>query len=88
MNHGQVKEGIQSLPHYLEPLGYHVALAGKRHIKPPEAFPFDYINHHPDSVSAYIEGLKGEPLCLVYASHDPHAPHMKGRLTADDVQVC
>jgi uncharacterized sulfatase len=87
MNHGRVKEGIKSLPHYLEPLGYHVALAGKRHIKPPEAFPFDYIRHHPDSVSAYIKGLNGEPFCLVFASHDPHAPHMEGRISADDVSV-
>ncbi|MCK5462224.1 MAG: sulfatase [Bacteroidales bacterium] len=87
MNHGRVREGIQSLPHYLKPLGYHVALAGKRHIKPPEAFPFDYIQHHPDSVSAYIQGLNGEPFCLVFASHDPHAPHMEGRITADDVSV-
>jgi N-sulfoglucosamine sulfohydrolase len=87
MNHGMVKEGIPSLPHYLKPLGYHVALAGKRHINPPEAFPFDYINHHPDSVSEYIEGLKGEAFCLIYASHDPHAPHMEGRITADDVEV-
>lgn len=87
MNHGQVKEGIQSLPHYLGPLGYHVALAGKRHINPPAAFPFDYISHHPDSVSAYIQGLNGEPFCLVFASHDPHAPHMEGRITADDVSV-
>jgi arylsulfatase A-like enzyme len=35
MNHGRVEEGIQILPDYLKPLGYHVALAGKRHIKPP-----------------------------------------------------
>ena len=87
MNHGKVKEGIQSLPHYLKPLGYHVALAGKKHIKPAGSFPFDYINHHPDSVSTYIEGLKGEPFCLIYASHEPHAPHMEGRITANDVSV-
>jgi len=87
MNHGRVKEGIQSLPDYLEPLGYHVALAGKKHIKPPEAFPFDYLPPHPDSISKYIEGLNGEPFCLVFASKDPHAPHMEGRITADDVKV-
>jgi len=87
MNHGRVKDEVQSLPHYLKPLGYQVALAGKRHIKPRESFPFDYINHHPDSVSAYIEGLKGEPFCLVYASHEPHAPHMEGRISVDDVEV-
>ena len=87
MNHGKVKEGIESLPHYLKPLGYHVALAGKKHIKPAGSFPFDYINHHPDSVSTYIERLKGEPFCLIYASHEPHAPHMEGRITANDISV-
>lgn len=87
MNHGHVKEGIQSLPHYLEPLGYHVALAGKRHIQPPGSFPFDYLAHHPDSVSAYLQELDGEPFCLVYASHEPHAPHTEGRITADDIAV-
>lgn len=87
MNHGKVKDGIKSLPHYLKPLGYHVALAGKKHIKPAGSFPFDYINHHPDSVTTYIEGLNGEPFCLIYASHEPHAPHMEGRITANDVSV-
>ena len=87
MNHGSVKEGTLSLPHYLSPLGYHVALAGKRHIKPPEAFPFETLNSHPDSVSAYIDGLAGEPFCLFFASNDPHAPHREGRITANDVSV-
>ena len=32
MNHGQVKPGTRSLPHYLTSLGYRVALAGKTHI--------------------------------------------------------
>jgi uncharacterized sulfatase len=87
MNHGRVREGIQSLPHYLKPLGYHVALAGKRHISPTEAFPFDYINPHRDSLSEYINGLEGQPFCLIFASNDPHAPHREGRITADDVSV-
>ena len=87
MNHGRVREGVLSLPHYLSPLGYNVALVGKKHIKPPEAFPFDYVNQHPDSVTAYIEGLAGESFCMVYASNDPHSPHREGRITADDVSV-
>ncbi len=34
MNHGVTKNGVQSLPHYLKPLGYRVALAEKVHVKP------------------------------------------------------
>lgn len=37
-NHSAAREGVQSLPHYLEPLGYRVMLAGKRHIKPEQVF--------------------------------------------------
>lgn len=85
MNHGSVKEGIRSLPHYLEPLGYHVALVNKRHIKPLEAFPFDYL--HKDSVEQYLSSLNNEPFCLIYASDEPHGPHSEGRIKGEDVQV-
>ena len=43
-NHFAVKPGIQSLPHYLQPLGYRVVLAGKSHILPKSSFPFEYIS--------------------------------------------
>lgn len=42
-NHGSVRRGTRSLPHYFEPLGYRVALAGKLHVGPEEAFPFEYV---------------------------------------------
>jgi uncharacterized sulfatase len=83
MNHGRVKEGIKSIPHYLKPLGYHVALVNKKHIKPPEAFPFDYL--HMDSVEQYISSLNNEPFCLIYASDEPHGPHAEGRITGNDI---
>ena len=38
-----VKPGTKSIAHYLQELGYRTALAGKRHIQPPEAFPFEQI---------------------------------------------
>lgn len=43
MNHYAVQPGVKSLPHYLKPLGYRVVLAGKTHISPAGAFPFEYI---------------------------------------------
>lgn len=85
MNHGKVKKDMQSLPHYLKPLGYHVALVNKRHVGPAKAFPFDYV--HKDSVEFYLEGLNGEPFCLIYASDEPHGPHSDGRIKEGDVQV-
>lgn len=43
MNHFAVRAGVKSLPHYLKPLGYRVVLAGKTHVTPRAAFPFEYI---------------------------------------------
>lgn len=42
-NHGGVREGTRSIVQYLEPLGYRVAIAGKLHIGPTAAFPFERI---------------------------------------------
>ena len=84
MNHGKVKEGVSSLPHYLKPLGYHVALVNKKHVRPAEAFPFDYV--HLDSVALYLSSLNREPFCLIYASDEPHGPHSEGRITGSDIR--
>lgn len=42
-NHTGVREGTRSLVHYLQPLGYRVALAGKLHVGPRDALPFELI---------------------------------------------
>lgn len=44
-NHTGIKEGVRTLPDYLQPLGYRVALAGKLHVGPLKAFPFELIHH-------------------------------------------
>lgn len=44
-NHSGVKAGTKSLAHYLRPLGYRVAIAGKLHVGPEEAFPFEQVSH-------------------------------------------
>ena len=44
-NHSGVKAGTKSLAHYLQPLGYRVAIAGKLHVGPEEVFPFEHVSH-------------------------------------------
>jgi N-sulfoglucosamine sulfohydrolase len=43
-NHSGVKEGTKSLVHYLQPLGYTVAIAGKYHIGPEDIFSFERVS--------------------------------------------
>lgn len=43
-NHSLVKDGLKTLPHYLQELGYRVVLAGKTHIGPRPLFPFEYLS--------------------------------------------
>lgn len=44
-NHTSVKAGTRSIVHYLEPLGYKVAIAGKLHIGPADIFSFEKIDN-------------------------------------------
>ncbi len=44
-NHTGVREGVRTLPVYLQPLGYRTALAGKLHVGPMSAYPFELIHH-------------------------------------------
>jgi len=83
-NHTFAKPGTKSIAHYLKPLGYRVALSGKKHVNPPEVFPFEYsaINNNPDY--AAIDKLfaecsaSGTPVCLFACSNEPHSPWDKG----------
>jgi N-sulfoglucosamine sulfohydrolase len=83
-NHTFVKEGTKSVVHYLKPLGYRVALSGKRHINPVEIFPFEYSGkgNNPDfaAVDKFISECKksGTPFCLFACSNEPHSPWDKG----------
>ena len=74
MNHGSIYKEIKSLPTYLKSLGYQVALVGKRHIRPAENFPYEYLNY--DELDDYLATVT-KPLCLIYASNDPHGPHLE-----------
>ena len=82
-NHTHVNPGVESIVHYLKPLGYRVALNGKRHIGPAEAFPFEYGGtKNPDM--AFADKFIGEcvesdtPFCIFQCSNEPHSPWNKG----------
>lgn len=83
-NHTFVKTGTRSVVHYLEPYGYRVALSGKRHIAPEEAFPFEYLGKgkNPDfeEVESFMKACrqKQRPFCLFLCSNEPHTPWNKG----------
>ena len=44
-NHAGIKENVRTLPVYLQTLGYKVALAGKLHVGPGSAYPFELIHN-------------------------------------------
>lgn len=92
-NHSASRPETRSLPHYLRPLGYRVGIAGKVHVKPDEAFPFDPVpgfdpscvreptqTHDLTAVRDYINRsqLDDQPFCLVIALVDPHIPWVMG----------
>ena len=94
-NHTFVKDGVQSVPHYLRPLGYRVALSGKKHINPREAFPFEYSGkNNPDMqvIDSLMEECAGSdtPFCLFACSNEPHSPWNKGdasRYPPDELEL-
>ncbi|MCX7012792.1 MAG: sulfatase [Candidatus Sumerlaeota bacterium] len=95
-NHTHVNPGVQSVVHYLKPLGYRVALDGKRHIGPPDAFPFEYLNAGADPDVATADRFIAEcarsetPFCLFMCSHQPHTPWNQGdpsRYPADKIKL-
>lgn len=94
-NHTFAKVGTRSVVHYLKPLGYRVALSGKRHIAPDSVFPFEYTGKkNPDMIA--ISQLMGEcadsgtPFCLFACSNEPHTPWNRGdpsRYSPDNVKL-
>jgi len=89
-NHSASRPETQSLPHLLRPLGYKVGIAGKVHVKPAEAFPFDDIEgfdpscvrdptrpHDLAGISDYMKNGE-EPFCLVVCLVESHVPWVMG----------
>ena len=102
-NHSKSKPGTRSIPHYLQPLGYRVALIGKAHIGPEEAYPFERLDAPRvkgggknaslvQGAMAFIDSCKeeGKPFCLFICSSDSHAPFTSGDRSiynADDFTI-
>jgi uncharacterized sulfatase len=87
-NHSKSTLDTKSIPHYLKPLGYRVALIGKSHIGPKEAYPFESIRfERSDGNAGFLESTKmfidscekeDKPFCLFICSSDSHAPFTTG----------
>ena len=87
-NHTRVKENTKSIAHYFRDLGYRVGLAGKGHIFPHKAFPFERVgkeNKGSDGESSFgIEKTRKfmsrskDPFLLIVASANPHGPYTRG----------
>ncbi|MEM7697794.1 MAG: sulfatase [Verrucomicrobiota bacterium] len=88
-NHSASRTGTRSLPHFLRPLGYRVGIAGKVHVKPAKAFPFDAVGgfdpncvrdptepHDLGPMVDYID--EDSPFCLVIGLVESHLPWVMG----------
>ena len=93
-NHSASRPETRSMPNYLTPLGYRVGLAGKLHVKPTSAFPFDPVPgfdpncvrnptaaHDLEGVRSFIAD-KEKPFCLTVALVEPHVPWVMGDASA------
>lgn len=83
-NHTFVREGVKSIAHDLQPLGYRIALSGKTHIRPRDSFPFEYSSANNNPNMKVIDSLMQQcassqtPFCLLACSNEPHSPWNKG----------
>ncbi len=81
-NHSQSKPGVQSIPHYFQPLGYRTALSGKKHFGPPENYPFEFLGDGKgidyEAIDEFIARDPEQPYFLVACSNEPHLPWNRG----------
>ncbi|MBM4090957.1 MAG: heparan N-sulfatase, partial [Planctomycetes bacterium] len=90
-NHSASRPGTRSLPQQLGSLGYRVGLAGKVHVLPKEAYPFEQVPgfdpnctrnptnpHALDGIRQFMTRAPAEPFCLVVALVEPHVPWVMG----------
>ena len=89
-NHSASRPEVESMPQHLSRLGYRVGIAGKVHVKPKPAFPFQPVagfdpscvrnptrNHDTRPVHEFMTSGT-DPFCLVVALVEPHVPWVMG----------
>jgi N-sulfoglucosamine sulfohydrolase len=94
-NHSASLPETLSMPHHLGKLGYRVGLAGKVHVQPKKAFPFESVggfdkscvrnptqSHDLAAAQHFISRDDQEPFCLVVALVEPHVPWVMGDASA------
>ena len=89
-NHSPVRPGTRSIVHHLRGLGYRVGIAGKVHVRPRKAFPFEMVpgvernpvaetaGFDPAGMRAFMERSGEEPFALVVGLTSPHRPWTVG----------
>ena len=90
-NHSASRPDTKSLPNYLGDAGYRVGIAGKVHVKPKQAFPFEDVAgfdrscvrnptlaHDLTKVADFMTRSDDQPFCLVVALVEPHVPWVMG----------
>ncbi len=84
-NHGKIYDDITTLPVYLGDLGYETVLVGKKHIKPLQAFPYVFLDFH--ELDSFLNVERSKPICVIYASNEPHGPHVDGDYSKEEVFI-
>ncbi|MCS7465896.1 sulfatase [Stieleria sp. ICT_E10.1] len=93
-NHSSSHSDIESMPHHLAAAGYRIGLAGKVHVLPQQAFPFEPVGgfdkncvrdptqpHQIDPAAEFMSRSE-DPFCLVVALVEPHVPWVMGDASA------
>lgn len=93
-NHSSSHKDIRSMPHYLGGSGYRVGIAGKVHVLPEQAFPFENVSGydkncvrdptqvHQIGPAEEFMNRSDDPFCLVVALVEPHVPWVMGDASA------
>jgi len=90
-NHAASFLTIKTMPQHLKKLGYRVGIAGKVHVTPESAFPFEKVKgfdsncprnptrpHDVKPITRFMERDKSQPFCLVVALTEPNVPWVMG----------
>ncbi len=90
-NSSSSRPNVTSMPHHLKCLGYRVGLAGKVHVKPAKAFPFEKVEgfdescvrnptrpHDTQNIRSFMADNQDQTFCLVVALVEPHVPWVMG----------